>query len=210
MKKNPMTPALKHFFRVLERKSNSLDEERRILLKSLEEVDFDEIEQFFRALKSQNIFIYTVGSSGKSVSMLLEKAVFSLNRVIRIYYSTSFDEVEQGYVRVQADLESRLILVERMHGYRPVPELLYASHDECHVIRFMVRWLLRRIDWSKTKLENLELYKRYVENQREEIELALAEELAMQEAREIQSALDKHFGGKKQPGKPRTAKVAAR
>lgn len=194
MKNAVMTPALKYFFKVLEKKSHSLDESRRVLLESQREVDFDEIERFFRSLKSQNIFIYTVGASGKPVSMLLEKAVFSLNKVIRIYYSTSFDEVEQGYVRVQANISTRMILVERMHGERPVAELLYASHDECHVIRFMVRWLLRRIDWNKTKLENLELYKRYVEDQREEIEARLAQEIAEQEEREIQLALVKHFG----------------
>ena len=197
MKKNSMTPALKFFFRTMEKKSQSLEAERQLFLESQKEVSFEEIERFFRALKSQNIFIHTVGASGKPVSMLLEKAVFSLNSVIRIYYSTSFDEVNQGYVRIQVDDVAKLVAVERMHGYRPVPELLYASHDECHVIRFMVRWIMRRIDWDKTRLDNLDLYKRYVENQREEIEQRLMAEIEEQQERELQEAMEKHFGKKR-------------
>ncbi len=85
---------------------------------------------------TQNIFIYTVGVNGKRESTILTKAMFSINKVVRIYYSTSFDESQQGFLRLSPDVDQQLILVERLHGFRPKPELLYASKDECHVIRF--------------------------------------------------------------------------
>ena len=58
-----------------------------------------------------------------------------------------------------------------------------------------IGWLLRRIDWEKTKLDNLDLYKRFVEVEREELEAKIAEEEAEREAEELQKTLDKHFGG---------------
>jgi len=194
MKNIDVSPALQYFFKKLEKKSESLEGERLIAEAQHEEVPFEELEKFFRALKTQNIFIHTVGMSGKSTSTLLEKAIFNLNKVIRVYYSTSFDESVQGFVRIRIDMEQHLILVEKMHGYRPTPEQLYASKDECHVIRFMVRWLMRRIDWDKTKLENLDLYKRFREQEQEALEAALAEEQARIEEEAIQAELEKHFG----------------
>ncbi len=194
MENTDMSPALKYFFKSLEKKTSELDKIKRLEDGRLKEIPFDELEKFFRTLKTQNIFIHTVGINGKSMSMLLEKAIFNLNKVIRVYYSTSFDEFIQGFVRVEIDQAQGLILVERMHGYRPKPELMYASHDENRVIRFMVRWLLRRIDWDKTKLNNLELYKHYVDLQNQELEVKLAEEQALLEEAEIQEALDKSFG----------------
>lgn len=196
MKELEISSALQYFFRKLENKSAALEEQRSFEALKTVEVPFEELEKFFRAIKTQNIFIHTVGVSGKSTSTLLEKAIFNLNKVIRVYYSTSFDESVQGFVRIQIDNASSLILVERMHGYRPQPELLYASKDECHVIRFMVRWLMRRIDWEKTKIENLELYKRFKEYREAMIEAELEEEQARLEEEEIQAQLEKHFGSK--------------
>jgi hypothetical protein len=196
MKEIEVSPALQYFFRKLENKSAALEDQKSFEALKGEEVPFEELEKFFRALKTQNIFIFTVGMSGKPASTLLEKAVFNLNKVVRVYYSTSFDESVQGFVRIRIDMEQRLILVERMHGYRPQPELLYASKDECHVIRFMVRWLMRRIDWEKTKIDNLELYKRFKEHRQDLIEALLAEEKARLEEEDIQNQLEKHFGSK--------------
>lgn len=189
MKDLELSPALKYFFKALEKKIAEHDEINRIKAGKIKEVPFDRLEKFFRSLKTQNIFIHTVGVNGKSVSMLLEKAVFNLNKVVRIYYSTSFDESVQGFVRIQVDKNQGLISVERMHGFHPAPEMLYASEDEGRVIRFMVRWLLRRIDWEKTKLNSLDLYQRYIEIQKEEEERKLMEEQALLEEK-IQSALE--------------------
>ncbi len=92
-----------------------------------------------------------------------------------------------------------MIVVERVHGLRLKPERIYASPDQCHVVRFMVRWLMRRIDWDKTKLNNLDLYKRVVAQEQEEIRHKIEEQIAQQEAEEIQRALEK-FKQKKARG----------
>lgn len=195
MKNTSVSPALRYFFKKLEKTSHERDLQKQHEDSLIKEIPFDELEKFFRALKTQNIFIHTVGISGKATSTLLEKAVFNLNKVIRVYYSTSFDEAVQGYVRIQIVQAQNLITVEKMHGIRPKAELIYASQDECHVIRFMVQWLLRRIDWDKTKLNNLDLYKRFIDIQREEVKEKLEAEQALLEEQGIQEALEKHFGG---------------
>ncbi|KUJ75990.1 hypothetical protein AVO42_03595 [Thiomicrospira sp. XS5] len=194
MNKMEITPALRYFFKKLERKSEAL-RQAEILEKDLKKtVPFDEVERFARSIMTQNIFIYTVGVNGKRESTILTKAMFSINKVVRIYYSTSFDEDQQGFLRLRPDIDQQLILVERLHGFRPKPELLYASKDECHVIRFFINWLMRRVDWEKTKIDNLDLYKRFVDVERKELEEAIAAEEAEREHHELQRTLDKHFG----------------
>ena len=187
-----LSPALKYFFKRLEKKSEqiqqAIDYERSLKAP----IDFDEVESFFRQLMTQNIFIHTVGMNGKHESTIFAKAAFSMNKVVRIYYSTSFDEDNTGFIRIRPDKNQQKIIVERMHGYRPQPETLYMSRDECHVIRFMVRWLMRRIDWDKTKLNNLDLYKKFVEERQEEIEAEIAEAAAQQEEEELQRAMEMH------------------
>ena len=76
--------------------------------------------------------------------------------------------------------------------------MLYVSSDECHVVRFMVRWLMRRIDWSKTKLANLDLYKRFQIEQQEEVAAQIAEAAARQEEEALHKALEKHQQGFKE------------
>lgn len=156
-----VTPALKYFFAVLEKSKNQKD---ALNLQSLEpeQKEIDQIEAFVRSLKTQNIFIYTVGMSGKSESTILSKAIFSLNKVVKIYYSTSFDEHDSGFIRVRADMLENKIVVERLHGYRPVAERMYSSSDQCHVIRYLTQWLVKRIDWQKTKINTLDLYDAFV------------------------------------------------
>lgn len=188
----PMTPAVKYFFKRLEKRSTQIQEALDYERSLKEPVLFDEVEIFFRQLMTQNIFIHTVGLNGKHESTILAKAVFSMNKVVRIYYSTSFDESDTGFLRIRPDVKEQKIIIERMHGYRPKPEMVYMSKDECHIIRFMVRWLMRRIDWDKTKLNNLDLYKKFVRERQEELEAEIAEAAARQEEEELQRALEKH------------------
>ncbi|WP_024850363.1 hypothetical protein [Hydrogenovibrio kuenenii] len=194
MKKQEITKGLKYFFKKLEKKSQQLDEERAADLASRREIAFDEVESFSRALMTQNIFIHTIGINGKHESTILAKAMFSINKVVRVYYSTSFDENVQGYIRLRPCYQQQLVVVERMHGYRPKPELLYASVDECHVVRYFANWISKRVDWNKTKISNLDLYKQFKEVERQEYEEKVAEEIAQIEALELKKTLDKHFG----------------
>ncbi len=186
-----LAPAVRYFFKRLERRAEEIQAGISEASESHQDVQFDEVEGFFRQIMSQNIFIHTVGMNGKHESTILAKAVFSMDKVVRVYYSTSFDEDNSGFLRIRPDSQEQLIIVERMHGLRPRSERIYASHDQCHVVRFMVRWLMRRIDWDKTKLSNLDLYKRVVAQEQEELRLKIEEQIAQQEADEIQRALDK-------------------
>ena len=200
MKKDKaLAPAVRYFFKRLEKRSEQIQSGIFEHSSKHQEVEFDEVEGFFRQIMSQNIFIHTIGMNGKHESTILAKAIFSMNKVVRIYYSTSFDEENSGFIRIRPDLDEQLIIVERMHGLRPKSERIYVSHDQCHVVRFMVRWLMRRIDWDKTKLNNLDLYKRVVAQEQEEIRLKIEAQIAQQEADEIQRALEK-FTKKNQKG----------
>lgn len=192
--RNAISPSVKYFFKQLERRSNALKQEREFEEYAHRMVPFDEVENFFRRIMSQNIFIHTVGQNGRPESTILSKAVFSMNRVVRVYYSTSYDENDSGFIRIMPHNEQQIIVVERMHGFRPKPEVLYQSHDECHVIRFMVRWLMRRIDWSKTHLHNLELYKQYLDQQKQEFEKQMAEQEALMLEEQMAEAMKKLKG----------------
>lgn len=169
-KSQEITPGVRHFLRTLERRSESLKKVERMKKIRFKEVAFDEVEQFFRTIRTQNIFINTVGINGKHESTILAKAIFNLNKVVRIFYSVSLDDSQSGFLRIRTDVVEQTIVVEGIHGLRPTPELIYHSPDQYNVIRFMTRWLLRRIDWDKTKLDNLELYKNFIEVRREEME----------------------------------------
>lgn len=188
----PVSRSVKYFFKHLEKKSaqiqNELDKQESLR----EALPFDEVETFFRALMTQNIFIHTVGMNGKHESTILSKAVFSMNKVVRVYYSTSFNEDQSGFIRIRPDKKQNTIIIERMHGYRPTGEVLYTAQDECRIVRFMVRWLMRRIDWDKTKLNNLDLYKRFQDERQQEIEDQIAQEEAQREQEALRVALEKH------------------
>ncbi|WP_319380221.1 hypothetical protein [Thiomicrorhabdus sp.] len=159
MKNTPVTESsLQYFYDRLKTRSQAVKRFSKSH-QPHELVDFVDIDSFFRALMTQNIFLNTIGVNGKHESTILSKAVFSMSRLVRIYYSTSFDETQCGFIRIRPDENEESILVERLHGYRPQPEIIYASPYPSHVIRFMVRWLIRRIDWSKTKIDNLDLQK---------------------------------------------------
>lgn len=194
-----LAPAVKYFFKHLERRSEQIKSDISEVSTRYQEIPFEEVEGFFRQIMTQNIFIHTVGLNGKHESTILAKAIFSMDKVVRVYYSTSFDEENIGFIRVRPDSQEQLIIVERVHGLRAKSERIYASHDQCHVVRFMVRWLMRRIDWDKTKLNNLDLYKRVVAEEQEDIKHEIEEKIAQQEAEELQRALEK-FNQKKARG----------
>lgn len=194
-----LAPAVKYFFKHLEKRSEQIRSGISEVSSLHKELPFEEVEGFFRQIMTQNIFIHTVGLNGKHESTILAKAIFSMNKVVRVYYSTSFDEDNSGFIRIRPDSQEQLIIVERMHGLRAKSERIYASRDQCHVVRFMVRWLMRRIDWDKTKLNNLELYKRVVALEQEALKRKIEEQIAQQEADELQRALEK-FNQKKSRG----------
>lgn len=190
MSDKQLTDAIKYFLRHLEKQAERIEAEKRAHQPETP-VQIDEIEHFFRTLKTQNIFIFVVGVNGKPESSALPKIVFSLSKVVRIYYSLSLDTNQAGFIRIHADQKENLIVIERLHGYHPKPERLYASKNPCHIIRFITRWILRRIDWEKTKLKNLELYKKYRAWQDEqEAKRQLEEEEAVASLR-LKDILDK-------------------
>lgn len=198
--KKAVTPAVKYFLKHLERRSEALEKVVATERSLAQEVPFEAVENFFRRIMTQNIFIHTVGMNGRPESTILSKATFSMNRVVRLYYSTSFDDSETGFIRIQPNKVKQLIVVERLHGIRPQPEILYQSRDECHVIRFMTRWLLRRIDWKKTHLRNLDLYKQFQEQERQEelerLEALEAQKIEEQMAMAANLLKAKVYGGK--------------
>lgn len=190
MNQKDVTPAVKYFFKHLEKRSEQIQADLSYRSLESQAVPFEEVEGFFRQIMTQNIFIHTVGMNGKKESTILSKAIFSMNKVVRIYYSTSFDDVNSGFIRIRPDSHEQLIIVERLHGIRAKAERMYTSRDQCHVIRFMIRWLMRRIDWNKTKLSNLELYKRIVTERQQEVEAQIAAAKKQQEEEEMLRALE--------------------
>lgn len=195
----PISPSARYFIKLLEKRSAEIKLEQSAKSQLNQEILFDEVDLFFKQIMSQNIFIYTVGQNGKKESTILAKAIFSMSQVIRVFYSTSFDDENTGFIRIRADRDLQLIIVERMHGIRPKPELLYSSLDQCHVIRFLIRWIMRRVDWSKTKLVNLELYRRYHQELQEEAEAKMNAALAEKEkeqALRVQQGYEAHVKNK--------------
>lgn len=188
-----ITPALQYFFKRMERRYDEVERARLAELAGKEEIDFEQLNVFFRQIKTQNIFINTVGQNGKRESTILSKAIFSMNRVVRIYYSTSVDDTQSGFIRIRPIQELQMIIVERLHGHRPEPEFMYSSHDQCHIIRFIIRWLLRRIDWNKTRLHNLDLYKRFLLEEEEHAKEQAKIAKALQEKSKVQKTLDEHL-----------------
>jgi len=193
----PISPSARYFIKLLEKRSLEIQQELASKSLASKEISFEEVDLFFKQIMSQNIFIYTVGQNGKRESTILAKAIFNMSQVIRVFYSTSFDDEQSGFIRIRADRSLQLIFVERMHGIRPKPEVLYSSLDQCHVIRFLIRWIMRRVDWSKTKLVNLELYRRYHEELQAEAEAKMNAALVLQEQERVQREYEAHVKRKK-------------
>jgi len=191
----PISSSASYFIKLLEKRSAEIKDAHSAELLAAQSVPFDEIDLFFKQIMAQNIFINTVGQNGKRESTILAKAIFSMSQIIRIFYSTSFDDENTGFIRIRADNSQKRIVVERLHGVRPKAELLYSSSDQCHVIRFIIRWLMRRVDWDKTKLANLELYRRYHQELQVEAEAKMAAVLAQQESERVQREYEEHVKG---------------
>ena len=167
MSDEQLSTSIKYFLRHLEKEAERIQKLQEAQQPE-DTIDFEEIGHFFRTLKAQNIFIFIVGINGKIESSPLSKLIFSLGKVVRFYYSLSLDSEQSGFIRIRLSEDERLILIERLHGYRPKPEKIYASKNPCHVIRFITRWMLRRIDWKKTRLQNLDIYKEYLHEKEDE------------------------------------------
>jgi len=190
--KKQLIDPIRYFFRHMERRHFELENQRLLNEHDTDEVVVEDIETFFRAIKTQNIFMFTVGLGGKPESTILSKAIYSLNKVVKVYYSTSFDESCSGYIRIRPDPATQTIVIERMHGYRPVAEFLYRSKKQCQIVRYMVEWIMKRIDWNKTRLENLEMYRQFVEERQILLEQRIVEAEKARQAEILESAMAKH------------------
>ncbi|MCF6298721.1 MAG: hypothetical protein L3J01_02465, partial [Thiomicrorhabdus sp.] len=97
----PISPSARYFIKLLEKRS--LEIQRELASKSLasQEVSFEEVDLFFKQIMSQNIFIFTVGQNGKRESTILAKAIFNMSQVVRVFYSTSFDDEQTGFIRIR-------------------------------------------------------------------------------------------------------------
>ncbi len=181
MEELTISKGLKYFLQRLETASEqaALNAQKNNFIDK--EVPFYQVEKFSRAIMTQNIFIRTIGINGKVESTILSKAMFSISKVVRLYYSTSLDLSNQGYLRLRPDMQQQLIIIERLHGLNAKPELLYANLDEMNIIRFFANWILKRIDWDKTKINHLELYNNMKEIEKIEHEEKIAQELAKME-----------------------------
>lgn len=182
----PGKPALFYFMRLLERA------EDRAMVQQFEEderlhhVPFELVEQFMRQVRQQNLFVYITGTSGKRESLLIGKISFSMGGVVRLYESLSLREEESGYVRIYPDNRRGVIVVERLRGPLYVPKVIYQHRRECHIIRFIAHWIIDRIDWKKTRLRNLDLYKLFVRTRDERLQRQLRE---LNEQRQVRSIM---------------------
>lgn len=138
------------------------------------QLNSEEIVHFFRVLKGQNIFIQTIGLTGKLESNILSNVIYNFNDEIRLYYSQSLDETQSGFIRVCPDLPEGVIAVDNIYG-EPLSQLrLYQSPDQKAILKYMIRWLLKRIDWQKTRLDNIDLYHIFLERKQAEAEAEVA------------------------------------
>ncbi|WP_294948371.1 hypothetical protein [Sulfurivirga sp.] len=139
------------------------------------EVDTHLLELFIRRIRQQNIFVRIMGPNGKRESLLLSKVLFSMSKVIRLYCSLSVRDEDNVYLRIFPDTRTGLIRVQRLRGGDVLmPEEVFAHADQCHIIRFITRWIVERVDWQKTKLRNLDIYKLFVQTRQEQLEQKLA------------------------------------
>jgi hypothetical protein len=136
-------------------------------------VPFDLVELFVRRLRQQNVFVRILGPNGKYESLLLNKVIFSMSKVVRIYCSVSIRDEDNVFLRIHPDLQRGMIVVEKLQGPHPAPEVIFQHKDQCHIIRFITHWIVARLDWQKTKLSNLDVYKLFVQTRQEQLEQKL-------------------------------------
>ncbi len=160
------------------------------------EVDTRLLELFIRRIRQQNIFVRIMGPNGKQESLLLSKVLFSMSRVIRLYCSLSVRDEDNVYLRIFPDTRTGLIRVQRLRGSVLAPEEVFAHADQCHIIRFITRWIVERVDWQKTKLRNLDIYKLFVQTRQEQLEQKLA---SLNEHAQMQKMIKGRFRREAQP-----------
>jgi hypothetical protein len=167
-------PALFYFLRRLERAEDQyLAHSFADKIKNHHEVPFDLVELFIRRIRQQNIFVRITGPNGKPESLLLNKVLFSMSKVVRIFCSLSMRDEENVYLRMYPDTRRGVIAVERLVGQWTQPQRIFAHHDQCHAIRFLTNWIVERLDWKKTKLRNLDIYKLFVQTRQEQLQQQL-------------------------------------
>ncbi len=170
----PEQPALFYFMRRLERAEDQyLTRRFAERIKTHHEVPFELVELFIRRIRQQNIFVYITGPNGKRESLLLNKVLFSMSKVVRLYCSLSLRDEENLYLRMYPDTRSGQILVERFGGAWSDRRVVFRHHDQCHAIRFLTNWIVERLDWQKTKLRNLDIYKLFVQTRQQQLEQQL-------------------------------------
>jgi len=166
----PEQPALFYFLRRLERAEDQyLTRSFAESLKTQHDVPFELVELFVRRVRQQNIFVRVLGPSGKKESLLLNKVIFSMNKVVRIYCSFSLRDEENSYLRMYPNRRKGVITVERLAGAWDAPQVVFEHHDQCHAIRFITNWVVARLDWQKTKLHNLDIYKLFVQTRQQQL-----------------------------------------
>ncbi|AHF02176.1 hypothetical protein THIAE_01000 [Thiomicrospira aerophila AL3] len=168
------SPAIDAFFERLIHREQAVRRMEMVAEAVHPRLDSTEIVHFFRILKGQNIFIQTIGLTGKLESNILSNVVYNFNDEIRLYYSQSLDDSMSGFIRVCPDIAQSVIAVDNIYG-EPLSQLrLYQSPDQKAILKYMIRWLLKRIDWNKTRLDNIDLYHIFLERKQAEAEAEVA------------------------------------
>ncbi len=168
------SPAIDAFFEKLIHREQAVRRMEQVVDGLKPQLDASEIVHFFRVLKGQNIFIQAIGLTGKLESNILSNVIYNFNDEVRLYYSQSLDETQSGFIRVSPDLVAGVIAVDNIYG-EPLTQLrLYQSLDQKAILKYMIRWLLKRIDWQKTRLDNVDLYHIFIERKQAEAEAEMA------------------------------------
>ncbi|SFR62639.1 hypothetical protein [Thiomicrospira sp. ALE5] len=168
------SPAVEAFFEKLIHREQAVRRMEKFAASLQPDLDVDELVHFFRVLKSQEIFIQTIGLNGKLVPDVLSNIIYNFNDEVRLYYSQSLDLAEAGYIKICPDYADGLVVVENIYGDPLSRHRLYQSTDQKAVLKYMIRWLLKRIDWDKTRLNNMDLYKIFIERKQAEAEAEMA------------------------------------
>lgn len=188
-------PALFYFLRRLERAEDQYLTQTFIeAYQTHHNVPFELVDHFVRRLRQQNIFVFARGPNGKPKSLLLTKILFSMNKVIRLYYSLSLREEDYTYLRIYPNSRTGKIAVERVRDRKEPPKVIYAHRDQYHIVRFLTNWIVARMDWKKTKLRNLDIYKLFVETRQRQLEQKLRE---LNDAKAMGQFMSKASGQKK-------------
>lgn len=167
-------PAVRYFLRRLERAEDQYLVDRFLHeYQTHHEVPFELVDHFVRRIRQQNIFVYMQGPNGKQESLLLTKVLFSMNKVVRLYVSLSMREEDYRFLRIYPNPRTGKITVEQLRDRQAAPQEVFSHRDQCHIIRYLTNWIVAHLDWKKTKLRNLDIYKLFVETRQRQLEQKL-------------------------------------